>query len=223
MWKVDQVLQLFAPFECLNCRREGSLLCHRCGLDSVMAPPGRCYGCQNGINSAACSTCCQKVGLQSVWVATDYQGVAVQLIGRLKFARTQAAAALIARIMDNRLPAYPVETIVVHIPTAAQRVRQRGYDQAQLIAREFARYRQLPCQALLRRRGHSRQLGATRQERHEQLQGAFYCSNVQSVINKRVLLIDDVLTTGATIEAAARVMRSAGCREVSVALFAQKL
>jgi ComF family protein len=156
-------------------------------------------------------------------VAASYESIAAQLVSRLKFARTQAAAHLIAQIMDARLPATSVETVVVHIPTATQRVRQRGYDQAQLIAREFARCRQLPCQALLRRRGHTRQVGANRQERQEQLRTAFYCPRPERLVGRRILLIDDVLTTGATIEAAAKVCVDAGAEQVVAVLFAQKL
>lgn len=222
MWKVDQILQIFAPFECLNCRREGGLLCHVCGLDVVGPPPDCCYRCLQIYRGVICNRCCASTLLKGVWVATSYEGVAAQLVSRLKFARTQAAARVIAQIMDARLPATSVETIVVHIPTAAQRVRQRGYDQAQLIAREFARCRQLPCQALLRRRGHTRQVGANRQQRQKQLRTAFYCPRPERLVGKQILLIDDVLTTGATIEAAAQICIETGAKAVVAATFAQK-
>ena len=223
MWKVDQILQLFAPFECLGCHREGGLLCHQCGIEAIEVAPGCCYRCLRPTPSALCDDCRDRTRLCDVQVASSYTNLSVQLISRLKFARTQAAAQLIAKIMDNRLPPSAVDTIVVHVPTATQRVRQRGYDQAQLIAREFARYRRLPCQALLRRQGHSRQLGAGRQERRQQLEGAFYCPVPSKVSGRRILLIDDVLTTGATVEVAAKVLESAGAKEVSAALFAQKI
>ncbi len=125
--------------------------------------------------------------------------------------------------MDHRLPANQINAIVVYIPTANRRVRERGYDQAQLIAREFAHRRRLPCQALLRRHGATRQLGASRQQRQQQLQTAFYCPYPQKVVGRSIILIDDVLTTGATIEAASRVLCQAGATNVTALLFAQKL
>ena len=160
--------------------------------------------------------------LGGIWVATAYTGLSVKVVARLKFARTQAAGPLIAQLMAARLPVTPVDTIVVHIPTAAQRIRQRGYDQAQLIARDFARCRRLPYQALLRRRGNTRQLGASRIQRQAQLQTAFYCPRPERLQGKRILLIDDVLTTGSTVEAAAKVCLDAGAAQVCAGVFAQK-
>lgn len=222
MWKVDQILQLFAPFDCLGCQKEGALVCHDC--QTLMPLPTRaCYKCLRQAPSAACDDCKGQTELSAVWVASSYKAASVQLVGRLKFARTQAAASIIARIMDDRLPSFPSDTVVVHVPTATQRVRQRGYDQAQLIAHEVARFRELPYQPLLRRLGKTRQVGANRQERLRQLQTAYYCPRPQLVNGKRIILVDDVLTTGATIETAAKVLKSAGAVEVSAVLFAQKV
>jgi ComF family protein len=156
-------------------------------------------------------------------VASAYQGISTQLISRLKFSRTQAAASIIAKIIDSRLPSLSADTIVVHVPTANQRVRQRGYDQAQLIARELARYRGLPYQALLRRHGKTRQVGANRQERLVQLQKAYHCPYPARVERRKILLVDDVLTTGATIETASKVLKLHGASEVRAALFSQKV
>jgi ComF family protein len=223
MWKVDQILALFAPFECLSCGHEGSLLCHSCGLTALPASPKRCYRCLQPTSTALCPACQTKTELDAVQVAVEYKGVAVQLVARLKFSRTQAAAPLIARVMARNLSPSPVDTVVVHIPTANRRVRERGYDQAQLIAREFARCRRLPCQTLLRRCGSTRQVGANREQRTVQLASAFYCPNPNRVRGKRIVVVDDVLTTGATVEAATRVLRQAGAAEVKAVLFAQKL
>jgi len=222
MWKVDQILALFAPFDCLACKKEGLLLCRECQKHVPLAP-GVCYSCLSPTPTALCARCCSRVMLHSAWSATTYQGVSRQLVGRLKFSRTQAAAVIIAHIITQRLPALPADSVVVHVPTANQRVRQRGYDQAQLIARELARLQQLPYQALLRRYGNSRQVGANKSERRQQLRYAYYCPHPERVAGKNILLIDDVLTTGATLEAAATTLRRNEAKTISAVVFAQKI
>lgn len=222
MWKVDQILQLFAPFDCLGCQTEGALLCQDCLERSLPLPPHRCYKCRQPAAQALCAVCRPQTTLSSVWVATAHAAVARQLIGRLKFERTQAAAHIIAQIIAKRLPDTLGYTIV-HVPTATQRVRQRGYDQAQLIARDLAQLKTLPYLPLLRRHGKTRQVGANRQVRLRQLQHAYYCPRPDRALGKKILLIDDVLTTGATIETAAKVLKAAGAKEVAAVLFAQKV
>jgi ComF family protein len=111
--------------------------------------------------------------------------------------------------------------IVVPVPTASSRRRQRGYDQAELIARQLAKLCGLRYTKLLRRRGNSRQVGSSRQLRRLQLADAFYLTHPSMVRGQSVLLIDDVLTTGATLEAAGQVVKQAGSKRVMAAVFAQ--
>jgi predicted amidophosphoribosyltransferase len=110
--------------------------------------------------------------------------------------------------------------LIAYVPTAPQRVRERGYDQAALIAKELAIRSKLPYHTLLARTGTQRQLGQQRAVRKEQMTGAFRSLDKIDLQDKHVLLIDDVLTTGATCEAAARALRQAGAKRVSAAVFA---
>jgi predicted amidophosphoribosyltransferase len=107
------------------------------------------------------------------------------------------------------------------LPTANRRVRQRGYDQSQLIARQLAKLTNRPATRLLNRRGQSRQVGANRQTRRRQ-QASAYVICKQPPPNHPILLIDDILTTGASLEAAAVVLRQAGAQTISAAVFASK-
>jgi ComF family protein len=157
--------------------------------------------------------------LHSVAGVTQYKGVAKDILQRLKFERARAGAEDVARILVS---AYTPgdDVLVTHIPTAASRVRQRGYDQAELIARAFARLAELPYAPLLVRIGNQRQVGQHREVRTQQMQQAFRPIHITSLQNRHILLIDDVLTTGATCEAAARTLRQAGAKRVSAAVFA---
>jgi ComF family protein len=124
-------------------------------------------------------------------------------------------------LMTELLPVFSADTTVVHIPSAAERKRQRGYDHAEYIARKLARNSNLNFQKILGRHGNARQVGATREVRLKQLQGAFYVKN-SNINDKHILLVDDIVTTGGTLEAAAKVLRQAGAKQIDAVVFAQK-
>jgi ComF family protein len=163
--------------------------------------------------------CRRKTGLNRVWVLVSYDDVAKKLIYKLKYERAKSAARDIARVMDEQLPLLPENTIVTHLPTASSRIRVRGYDQAQLVARSLAKRKHLACKQLLGRKGGSRQVGASRKSRFQQLQGVFRLKH--DVAGAHVLLVDDVLTTGASIESAAKALKSGGAKKVEAVVFAQ--
>lgn len=221
---LEKVIGLVAPHNCIVCSREGELLCDWCIPDAVTLLPDRCYYCkQISDNSAVCKSCRQKGSrLSNVWVRTGYEGTAKQLVYQLKFNRAKAAARPIARLIDETLPWLEPDTVLVPVPTATSRRRSRGYDHAELIAKELASIRNLSCQPLLVRIGQSRQVGAGRKERLLQLQSAFIAREMGAFKNVPLVLIDDIVTTGGTVEAAARALKTAGAKHVCAAVFAQK-
>ncbi len=155
-------------------------------------------------------------------MCTDYTGAAQQLIYGLKFDRKQAAASIIGHRMQRMLPDVG-DVAVVPVPTAARRVRQRGYDQAVLIGRDLGRRLSGASYCpVLRRRGHARQVGAGRSARLQQLGGALWVARPVAIRGRHVILVDDVVTTGATLEAAALPLRLAGAASVSAIVFAHK-
>ncbi len=149
------------------------------------------------------------------------------MVWKLKFGRAQSCGAEIAKLtverlrLNEKLAGRHVDLLVTHAPTATSRVRQRGYDQAALIAKSLASNADIPCASLLRRRGHQEQIGATKQQRAMQLAGAFYTVRQDKIVGKHIILVDDVITTGATLESAARVLLDVGARRVDAIVFAQ--
>lgn len=140
----------------------------------------------------------------------------------LKFSRAQSVSEIAGSAILEVLPVLGSQTLVVHIPTAGSRYRQRGYDQAKLIAQVVAARRELEYSPALRRSGDVRQVGAGRKLRFTQMQHLFYVHDPRNVAGRDVLLVDDVLTTGATLQACAKVLKAAGARRVSAVVFAQK-
>lgn len=147
---------------------------------------------------------------------TTYSGYAKSLVWKLKAGSARAAADEVASL----LPLIDCD-IVVPVPTASSRVRQRGYDQAVLIAKAYARRHRLPCSKHLVRQSQTRQVGASRAQRLAQLNRAFRVVNKKDLAGQRVILVDDVMTTGATLEVAARLLKAAGAKSVDAAVFAQ--
>jgi ComF family protein len=111
--------------------------------------------------------------------------------------------------------------LVTAVPLPWPRLLARGYNQAEVVARALAATLGLPHRRLLRRRARRRQTGLGRQDRVRNVTGAFHARRGEPIRGARVLLVDDVMTTGATLEAAARALREAGASAVSAAVVAR--
>lgn len=152
-------------------------------------------------------------GIDELHAAFIYEGPAKKLVHRLKYESVRGAAVPLARQMAY-LPSGE-EELIVPVPTDPKRERRRGFNQsavlAQLIADELGMQMET---ALVRMEERRPQTGLSAQERMENLVG---CMRAKDAVNgKRVLLIDDVATTGATISEAARALRKAGAKSVCV-------
>ena len=219
---IEQLISLIAVHRCVSCGVEGAIICDSCTHSSLKAVPSRCYRCHAVTKqSQTCRSCKASTQISHVWIAAEYQDIAKKAVYKLKFDRAKAVSKTIAEIIDSSLPRLPADLIICHIPTANKRVRMRGYDQAQLIARHLATIRKWQHQTLLIRTGKSRQVGAGRKERFRHLEQALRIRNDSKLSGKHILLVDDVTTTGATIEAATKILKKAGAKTVDVAVFAQ--
>jgi ComF family protein len=216
------LLSVLAPHECLGCGAEGVLLCADCRRGLAPAEP-RCYDCHRPDPLfRTCDACRRSSALYAVHALTRYDGLAKDLLWKLKFGRAGAAAAEIGDMLAAQTVfARPSEVIITHVPTATARVRQRGYDQAALIAKALARAHGVAYVPLLMRQGRHEQVGASRAVRTSQLEGAFYPVRRQYVRGSHIILVDDVVTTGATLHAATEALRFAGARRVEAIVFAQ--
>jgi len=106
------------------------------------------------------------------------------------------------------------------IPTASsRRIRQRGFDHTKLLAQQLGQILKLDVRTSLRRIGQSQQVGTKSAQRIKQAEGMFQVAG--SVTDQKIILVDDVTTTGATLEEAARVLKRAGAKQVGAVVFAQ--
>lgn len=141
------------------------------------------------------------------------------LIDEYKFGHKQEAAGHIVRLLDSRLPLLDVD-MIVPIPTDPAHIRQRGFAHMEMIAKALARKRQLPAQLLLRRVRSGTQHHKSIRNRRKFADASL--SLVGNVSGRRVLLIDDIYTTGATVHSAVRLLCEAGAETVMVAIVARQ-
>ena len=154
-----------------------------------------------------------------MWSSASYEGVARQLVAALKFRRLLPVADLMAERIEWLAPAHMLSGTVVPVPPAKPRLRHRGFDPAGELAAALAARLEMPLLPCLERRGRGRQVGRRRAERvgHPPRIGA------KGVVPRSALLVDDVLTTGATLSACARALRAGGASRVVAVTFARRL
>jgi ComF family protein len=220
----ESLVGLVAPPDCLACGSEGSALCRDCSA-TVIKPFGeRCWRCNRlSIDSKTCQYCRHVGGPGHVWISTVYEGSGQELIQRFKFGHLRVAAQPISRLMIEALKHKPDDYLVVPVPTATSRVRQRGFGHTELLVKEIAYQLKLPRAQALSRLGQTRQLGSARENRLKQLENKFVIKSPKLVEGQKVLLIDDVLTTGGTLIAATKTLRAAGANQVDALVFSKRL
>jgi len=161
------------------------------------------------------------------------------LIHVLKFQQVRPAAAVLGRMLAETIAnleqAMPVGTsvsrtiVVVPVPLHRRKQAQRGFNQAEMIARGALKQLSRPKRfdlrtgVLVRRRETGSQIGLTRHQRRENMRGAFAVSDPMRILNRDILLVDDVYTTGATVSECARVLLRAGAARVWVATVVRAL
>lgn len=221
---LDSVVGLIAPHQCLACGAEGSLLCDECLITAgdLMAP--RCAGCYKlSEKSKTCKTCKKWLVVDSISVSTVYEGIYEKLLFAMKFDNKRQASVSIAKIMSEAGLDVAEDSILCPVPTAPARIRQRGFDHTSLIASELSKILDLKNYSLLSRNTNTRQFGATRANRLKQMENEFYLRPKSKVDGKNIVLIDDVMTTGATLSSCAKVLKKSGAKSVKALIFAQKV
>jgi len=206
-----RALDLLLPPACAGCRRSGAVLCAAC-VDSF-APPSRADDRFVAPDAGAI------VGtdLLLALAAFAYAGPMRTALAALKYGGAPRAARPLAEATMpalRRLLLISGPISLVPVPVHATRRRERGYDQAELLARELARLSGLPMvSSLARVRETTKQHRLDRAARLRNLRDAF-AVRVPPSLPRRVILVDDIVTTTATLEACASVLRAAGCGEV---------
>ncbi len=224
----DTLIELLYPSHCFGCGLavdEGLRLCVACAAAVPWIGPRRCVTCSRPYPGStetvpACPNCeGQAFAFECAVAAVRSAGLARELVHRFKYGRQfhlrqVLGAWLIAGFADERLGDEPFDALVP-VPLHPLRRRERGYNQAQALAEILGATAQLPVYDCLRRTRHTdTQTRFDRAERTRNLREAFAPRKGTTFAGKRLLVIDDVLTTGSTLHECAVALRQGGARSV---------
>jgi ComF family protein len=220
---------VFAP-RCVRCRdllpaAGPALLCAGCAQESPAVLLPLCPGCgRSEVDgpTAFCRSCRGKYHRDGLLAAGAFEGRQRDLVYALKYRADFRAGKHLGRLMAAMVgEEFPDgEALLVPVPLHRRRLRARGFNQASFLARCIARERGLPLApaALVRRVDTLPLTGLDRRERRRAVRGAIRVSSRFRARGRRLLVVDDVFTTGATVEECCRVLKSEGAlRTVAVA------
>jgi len=215
------VLDLLLPRRCLVCGAGGTQLCRGCleRLPRIVPPLCARCGAPTAWPVARCRECAgRRLAFASARAAVAYDEAVRRIVGGWKERGLRRLADEAAALLAAALP-HPGAVTVTFVPPDPGRRLERGHHPAERLARALAEHWRLPCAALLERNGGSRrQRGLSLAERRRNVAHAFRATGRPPA---RVLLVDDVYTSGATVSAGASALRAAGARRIDVATFAR--
>jgi ComF family protein len=225
---IDAGIDLLFPPRCVACSSLGNWLCSTCASSIELLQPPLCGRCglplqdpgRGAVTGRWCSHCRQ---LPQEWEGLlaygYYDGPLREAIHQFKYEDMHCLASILASLMAEgwrRLsPAGWLPQAIVPIPLHPSRQRQRGYNQAALLARELGTHLHCPVVegALVRVRATAPQVGLGIEERRVNVHRAFRCTNTR-LHGRNILLVDDVCTTGATLASACLALKAAGAASV---------
>lgn len=221
MW-IDSLLGLVAPSTCKGCNKTSSSgLCDACLREIIDEPYQRCVVCKNLTTSDnLCPSCHVNSPFNRVFVVGESDETLKKLVYDYKIIPQRHLAKSLVKLLDKTLPILPTEIIVAPIPTIPNHIRQRGFGHIELLARLFARRRHLAYRQLLNRTNNAVFHNLKANDRKKIAIETFAIKTIPNNTDE-VLLIDDIYTTGATANAAARLLKESGVKNINLAIIAR--
>ena len=228
------VIGLLFPAKCASCGagirpgKEELPLCPRCRDSLRRNIPPLCARCGRGFGPGSlpvgiCPACAQNPPhFDRALAPLRYEGAAKALVRDLKYRQRDYLGSALSRVMVTYLCEYhtPLDKVdlVIPVPLHPARLREREFNQAQVLARGIARLlgKKMDARLLARDRNTPTQTEREKEERRENVAGAFAVRDAAGASGSKILLVDDVLTTGATCSEAARCLKAAGAAWVMV-------
>jgi ComF family protein len=213
------------PQDCMLCgaRSSHALLCHACQSD-LPRIPGACPSCALPSGGAICGECLRHPpAFDRTFAALAYGFPVDKLVQQLKYSGQLALAHWLGETLWESVRAAPRPDLILPMPLHPARLTSRGFNQALEIARPIARHGGVPLVPDLARRtlDTAPQASQALDARHKNIKGAFACD--ADLSGRHIALIDDVMTSGATLNELARTLKRAGAAQISVWVVARAL
>jgi|CXWL01.1.fsa_nt_gi ComF family protein len=215
-------LDLLFPPQCAICRASGSVFCEYCVAVLRLAEGPRCERCWDDLKRGSlCHHCTEAPpAFTSVRAPFAFDDTSRQLVHLLKYQGLTSLAEPMGGLMSGRLPEGRID-LIVPVPLHPRRQRSRGYNQSLLLARQIARETGIPLDPRAARRVRPTKPLAQSMDRHERrtiVHGAF-AADLTRVADRSILLVDDVVTTGATLQACSLALLEAGASAIHAVAF----
>jgi len=212
------LLELFFPEFCLNCQRLGPSLCENCYHDLQF------YSSQNKISEV--KTHFREIYFDDLLIMAKFTGSLMKLLKALKYHDSKNLAPFLAKMLWRHLIIPPAD-LISFIPLHARKLHLRGYNQGQEIALELGKILQIPVKNLLEKKENTKAQAQIKnqQKRLQRMQGSFQVRTkyLSLVKDKRIILIDDVLTTGATLNAVSQTLKEAHAKTIIGLIISSKI
>lgn len=217
----NYLLDLILPKECLGCGLEGAWLCPDCRRQTISLKSFFCPKCQKlNQNGEFCHACRKDSNLAGIIIAAHYQkGALKEAIHVYKYEGIWGElenylAKLLIKRLTNHLPSG--KKVIIPIPLHYKKQMERGFNQAERLARIISRKFNLPLEtkAIKRIKETDSQANLKKKDRLKNIKGAFKIKSAKNIKGRTILLLDDVATTGTTLNEAARVLKKNGARRV---------
>lgn len=214
---VGSLLDLVLPLNCAVCRDEGRYLCDDCERVLTRLERPYCPKCAEPDCEGLCGRCVSLgPGINSIRAPYRYQGAVRHMAHELKYRNLRAAAPTLGGLMAGYLLSNPVQAdVMVPVPLHSRRERQRGYNQSLLLAKEVGRRCGIEVDGSLLRRTKNTPPQVemdSLEDRRANMSHSFRCES--KIEGLKVLLVDDIVTTGSTMFACADALKDAGAASV---------
>ena len=219
------LLDILFPKFCIGCGKEGTYLCEDCFYLIEILERQYCPFCQVPkivLDGKTCPLCRKSKKLTGLFCATSYENFLIKkIICEYKYSLIKELAIPLSLLIIihfynlGKLKNFS-DFILIPVPLHKKKLKNRGFNQAEEIAKELSKFLNISLlsNGLLKIRETKSQTELQKEDREKNVKGAFVCTKKSLVAGRKILLVDDIFTTGATMEECARVLKEAGAKEV---------